>query len=189
MSRVGRKPIKIPERVTVKVENGEVLIVGPKGNLSLEIRPEIKVTVKENQVFLTRRTEDRLSRSLHGLTRTLIANAIEGVTKGFSKTLKLIGTGYRASLEGERLVLSVGFSHPLKIDPPLGIKLEVEENDTIKISGIDKALVGQTAAQIRAARPPEPYKGKGIRYEGEEVKLKPGKAGKAGVGGVAVGGK
>jgi len=183
MSRVGRKPIEIPEQVTVEVKNGGVGVTGPKGSLSLKIRPEIKVLVKENKIFVIRHKEDRLSRSLHGLTRTLIANAVEGVGKGFSKTLKLVGTGYRPSLEGEKLILSVGFSHPVRIDPPVGIKFELEGNDKIKISGIDKALVGQIAAQVRGVRPPEPYKGKGIRYEDEVVKLKPGKAGKAGVAG------
>lgn len=189
MSRVGRQPIKIPDLVTVKVENGEVSVVGPKGNLSLKVRPEIKITLRKDQIVVSRQDNERLARSLHGLTRTLIANAIKGVSEGFSKTLKLVGTGYRVSLEGEKLVLSVGFSHPVKIDPPKGIKFEIKGNDTIKISGADKALVSQTTAQIRAARPPEPYKGKGIRYEDEEVKLKPGKAGKAGATGVAVEGK
>jgi len=189
MSRVGRKPIEIHEQVTVEVKNGQVVVAGPKGSLSLKIRPEIEVSLKENQVVVSRQDNEQLSRFLHGLTRTLIANAIEGVTKGFSKTLKLVGTGYRVSLEGEELVLLVGFSHPVKIKSPEGIKFEVEGNDKIKVLGIDKALVGQTAAKIRDVRPPERYKGKGIRYENEEVKLKPGKAGRAGATGVTGGAK
>ncbi len=189
MSRVGRKPIEIPQQVTVEVKNGQVVVAGPKGSLSLKIRPEIEVSLKENQVIVSRRNNEQLSRSLHGLTRTLIANAIEGVSKGFRKTLKLVGTGYRVSLEGEELVLLVGFSHPVKIKPPEGIKFEVEGNDKIKVLGIDRALVGQIAAQIRDVRPPEPYKGKGIRYGDEDVKLKPGKAGKAGAAGMKEGAK
>ena len=189
MSKIGKKPIEILDQVTVEIKNGQIFVAGPKGSLNLKIRPEIKVFIKGNQVFVSRDRNDRLSRSLHGLTRTLIANAVEGVTNGFSKTLEMVGTGYRASLEGENLVLAVGFSHPVKVLPPSGIKFEVEGNNKIKISGIDKALVGQVAAQIRKIRPPDPYKGKGIRYEGEEVKLKPGKAGKAGAVGGVGGGK
>jgi len=189
MSRVGRKPIDIPEGVTVEVNNGAVVVTGPKGSLTVSFRPEIEVLVENKQVLVKRKKENKLAKSLHGLTRTLIANAVEGVTNGFSKSLEVVGTGYRASLEGETLVLAVGFSHLVKVPPPQGIKFEVEENNKIKVSGIDKALVGQVAAQIRKIRPPDPYKGKGIRYEGEEIKLKPGKAGKAGAAGAAGGGK
>ena len=189
MSRIGKKPIEIPQGVTVEIKDGGVVVGGPKGSLSLKIRPEVEVLIEEGQVLVKRKEEGRLARSLHGLTRTLIANAIEGVTQGFRKTLEVVGTGYRASLEGEELVLSVGFSHPVRIFPPRGIKFEIEENNKIKISGIDKALVGQVAAEIRRIRPPDPYKGKGIRYQGEEIKLKPGKAGKAGAAGAAGGGK
>jgi len=189
MSRIGRKPIDIPEGVTVEVNSGSVVVTGPKGSLTVNFRPEIEVLVENKQVLAKRKKENKLAKSLHGLTRTLIANAVEGVTNGFSKSLEVVGTGYRASLEGETLVLAVGFSHLVKVSPPQGIKFEVEGNNKIKVSGIDKVLVGQIAAQIRKIRPPDPYKGKGIRYEGEEIKLKPGKAGKAGAAGAAGGGK
>lgn len=180
MSRIGRKPIEIPSGVTVEIKDGEVLVSGPKGDLTIKIRPEIKVKTEEGKIKVERKNDSRLSRSLHGLTRTLIANAIEGVVNGFVKTLKIVGTGYRASLEGENLVLNVGFSHPVKVSPPPGIKFEIEGNDKIKVLGADKSLVGETAARIRKIRPPDVYKGKGIRYEGEEIKLKPGKALKTG---------
>jgi len=192
MSRIGRKPIVVPQGVTVEIRNGEVAVAGLKGNLTIKIRPEVEVVEENNQILVKRKEESKLARSLHGLTRTLIANAIEGVTNGFSKTLQIVGTGYRASLEGETLVLAVGFSHLVKVLPPPGIKFEVEENVKIRVLGVDKALVGQVAAQIRKIHPPDPYKGKGIRYEGEEVKLKPGKAGKVGAtgaGGAPAGGK
>lgn len=180
MSRIGRQPVPIPEGVTVKIKGGEVKVVGSKGELKQTVRPEIGVTIKNGQISVSQRVENKLSRSLHGLTRTLIANMIKGVTEGWSKTLKLVGTGYRAKLEGENLILSVGFSHPVEVKPIKGIKFEVKENDTIEVSGVDKALVGQVAAKIRKIRPPEPYKGKGIRYESEEVRRKPGKAAKIG---------
>jgi len=189
MSRIGKKPIQIPKGVTVEIKNGTVVVTGPKGSLTVNFRPEIEVLVENDQVLVKRRGENKLAKSLHGLTRTLITNVVEGVTNGFSKSLEAVGTGYRASLEGEILVLAVGFSHLVKVPPPPGIKFEVEENNKIKVSGIDKVLVSQVAAQIRKIRPPDPYKGKGIRYEGEEIKLKPGKAGKAGAAGAAGGGK
>lgn len=187
MSRVGRKPIDIPEGVTVEINSGAAVVTGPKGSLTVNFRPEIEVLVENKQVLVKRKKENKLAKSLHGLTRTLIANAVEGVTKGFSKSLEVAGIGYRASLEGETLVLAVGFSHLVKVSPPPGIKFEIEGNNKIKVFGIDKVLVGQVAAQIRKIRPPDPYKGKGIRYEGEEVKLKPGKAGKAGAAGAGAG--
>lgn len=180
MSRIGRQPVPIPEGVTVKIKGGEVKVVGPKGELSQEVRQEIKVQIKNNQVLVSRKGDNKLGRFLHGTIRTLIANMIKGVTEGWSKTLKLVGTGYRAKLEGENLVLSVGFSRPVEVKPIKGIKFEVKGNDTIEVSGVDKALVGQVAAKIRKIRPPEPYKGKGIRYENEEVRRKPGKAAKIG---------
>jgi large subunit ribosomal protein L6 len=187
MSRVGQKPIPILEKVTLRVKGELVEVNGPLGSLQLKLRPEIKVSVKNDQAIVTREGQDRLSRSLHGLFRTLIANMVEGVTSGFQKKLQLVGAGYRAALEGETLVLTLGFSHPIKVVPPPGIKFELEKNEIITVSGIDKAVVGQVAAGLRAIQPPEPYKGKGIRYHNEEVKLKPGKAGKmeAGVAGVA----
>jgi len=189
MSRIGRQPIPIPEGVTVEVKKGEVKVVGPKGELIQEIRPEIRVEIKNNQVLVSRKVDSRLGRSLHGLTRTLIANMIKGVTEGWSKTLTLVGTGFRAKLEGESLVLSLGFSHPVQVKPVEGIKFEVKGNDTITVWGIDKALVGQVAAGIRKIKPPEPYKGKGIRYKDEEVRRKPGKAAKIGAAGFGPGGE
>ncbi|MBL7158980.1 50S ribosomal protein L6 [Candidatus Microgenomates bacterium] len=183
MSRIGQKPIKIPDEVEVEITDNKVVVKGPKGSLDLNLRREIKLKKENNEIVVRRINETKLARSLHGLIRTLTANLIEGVTKGFSKTLELVGVGYRPSLEGEVLVLKVGFSHPVKITPPSGIKFEVVKNK-IKISGINKQLVGDTAAKIRKVRPPDSYKGKGIRYEGEKVKTKPGKAAKtAGLGG------
>ena len=183
MSRIGQKLILIPNEVTVKVNQNEVEIAGPKGSLKQEIRPEIKVVVNDGKIECQRRADDKLSRSLHGTIHSLIVNMIQGVKKGFSKTLELAGTGYRVKKEGSKIILSVGFSHPVEFKSPEGVQFEVEDNNIIKVSGIDKALVGQTAAEIRAIRPPEPYKGKGIRYQGEEVKTKPGKAGKVGTTG------
>lgn len=183
MSRIGSQPITIPEGVTVKLDGERVVVSGPKGALEQKVRPEIKVVVDKGQILVARKGEDRLSKSLHGLTRSLIANAVVGVTKGYSKTLKLLGTGYRVESKDDKLVLAVGFSHPVVIEPIAGINFEVKGKETIVISGINKAQVGQIAAKIRAVRPPEPYKGKGIRYEGEQVKKKPGKAGKVGEAG------
>ncbi len=189
MSRVGRQPIKIPEGITVKVKDGQVQVKGSKGVLTQEIRPELKVTIKEDKIFVTRSSESKLAKSLHGLTRTLIANMIKGVGEGWEKRLEMHGTGYRAKLEGDTLVLTVGFSHPVQIKPVEGITFQVEGNDKIFVSGIDKVLVGQVAARIRKIRPPEPYKGKGIRYEKEVVRRKPGKAAKVGAGVPGVGGE
>lgn len=183
MSRIGQKPVVIPEGVTVKVTGNEVVVIGPLGNLKQLVRPEIKVKISENQVLVERQNDQRQSRALHGLTRSLISNMVEGVTNGFSKTLKLVGTGYRVKDAGEKINLSLGFSHPVVLEAIPGTKLEVQGENVIKISGLDKALVSQMAAKIRAIRPPEPYKGKGIRYQDEEVKIKPGKAGKVGAAG------
>lgn len=183
MSRVGSQPIGIPKEVTIEIKNGQVLVSGPKGSLSMSLRPELKVEVREGQMIISRKKEDQFSRSLHGVTRTSIANMIEGVTNGFSKTLKIIGTGYRAKLNGQNLELSLGFSHPVLLTPSMGVRFLVEGNETIKIEGPDKISVGQEAARVRASRPPEPYKGKGIRYLNEEVRKKAGKALKAGAAG------
>ena len=188
MSRVGREPIIIPEGVTVEIRENGVKVSGPKGSLSLEMRPEIKAEVKEGKILVTRQNEEQMSRALHGLFRTLIDNLIIGVTQGYEKTLKIEGIGYRAVMEGETLILSVGFSHPVKVSPPLGIKFETGDNNLIKVSGIDKGLVGQWTAKVRAIRPPEPYKGKGIRYLDEQIKRKAGKAGKAGAAGAPTAG-
>ena len=177
MSRIGRMPIPVPQGVTVEVEPGLVRVKGPKGELVVEIDPEMKVVQEEGVIRVKRPSEARRHRALHGLTRTLIANAIEGVTKGYEKELEIRGIGYRAKMSGNKLELSVGFSHPVLFEPPEGIKIEVPEPTKIKVSGIDKQKVGQVAANIRAIRPPDAYKGKGIRYAGEVVRLKPGKAG------------
>jgi len=187
MSRIGQQPIKIPKGVEVDYRQSVLVVKGPKGELKQKIRPELKVEVSQNEIKVSRKKNDRFSRSLHGLTRTLIANMIAGVTEGYSKVLKLVGTGYRVKKEGEKLVLSLGFSHPVTVEPIEGIQFEIEGDDTIKISGTDKGLVGQVAAKVRQIRPPEPYKGKGIRYQGEEVKRKPGKAGKVGAAGFGPG--
>lgn len=181
MSKIGKKPIKIPEGVTVNITDNKVVVKGPKGELEQKIRGEIKIQVEDNQVKVSRQSETKLSKSLHGLTRTLIANMIEGLTKGFSKTLEIHGTGYRAVLNKENLEISVGFSHPVLIVPPQGIQFQVEKNTIIKVLGADKQLVGQVADRIRKIKKPDPYKQKGIRYEGEKLRKKPGKAAKIGV--------
>jgi len=177
MSRIGRMPIPIPQGVSLEVRPGEVRVKGPKGELSVPVDPDLKVVVEEGQARVERPSDARRHRALHGLTRTLIANAIIGVTQGYSKELEIKGIGYRAKLTGSKLELSVGFSHPVIFEPPEGIKIEVPEPTKIRVSGIDKQKVGQVAANIRAIRPPDAYKGKGIRYAGEVVRLKPGKAG------------
>ncbi len=174
MSRVGKKPIEILAGVEVSIENNEVSVKGPKGELKTSISPEIKVEKKDNQIIVAPVKETKRSNALWGLSRSLIFNMIEGVTKGYEKKLEIQGVGYRASLEGEDLVLLVGFSHPVKIEKVEGIKFEIDKN-IITISGIDKELVGQIAAKIRKVKKPEPYKGKGIRYLGEEVRRKAGK--------------
>lgn len=183
MSRIGQQPIKIPENINIEIHEPLVVVKGPLGELKQKIRPELKIEVSQGEIKVSRKKNDKLARSLHGLTRSLIANMIIGVTQGYSKVLKMEGTGYRVKKEEEKLILSLGFSHPVEIKPIEGIQFDVEGNDTIKISGIDKGLVGQTAAKIRQIRPPEPYKGKGIRYQEEEVRRKPGKAGKVGIAG------
>jgi len=179
MSRIGAKPIKIPEGVTVNKDGNAVTITGPKGTLTSSFRPEIAINIDGNTIFVERRSETPKAKSLHGLTRTLVENMVFGVTKGWNKGLELIGVGYRAVVEGGTLVLNVGFSHQIKFPAPAGITFTVTENTKIDVSGIDKQLVGETAAQIRRIRPPEPYKGKGIRYIGEVVRRKAGKAAKA----------
>ncbi len=176
MSRIGRKPIPIPAGVQVAVERNEVIARGPKGELRQPFHPDMQVRVEDGQVVVSRPSDSKIHRALHGLTRTLIANAIEGVTKGFEKQLQIEGVGYRAEAKNNRLTLYMGFSHPVVLVPPEGIQISTEGN-LIKVSGIDKELVGKVAARIRAVRPPEPYKGKGIRYVGEYVRRKAGKAG------------
>ncbi|TSC75772.1 MAG: large subunit ribosomal protein L6 [Parcubacteria group bacterium Gr01-1014_30] len=174
MSRVGKKPILIPKGVEVKIEGKKVKVKGEKGGLEREVRPEVKVEVKDSQVFVTPDVETKQTSSLWGLTRQLINNMVEGVTKGYEKKLEIEGLGFKAALEGENLVLSVGFSHPVKIEAPKNIKFSVEKN-VITVSGVDKELVGQTAAVVKRVKKPEPYKGKGIRYFREKIRRKEGK--------------
>ena len=174
MSRIGKKPILIPENVEVKIEGQKVMIKGPKGELQREIRPEIKVETKNNQIFVSPQIETKKTKAFWGLTRALIANMIKGVTEGFEKKLEIEGLGFRALLEGNDLLLYVGFTQPIKIEAPEGIKFSVEKN-IITVSGADLEKVSQIAAKIRKVKPPEPYKGKGIRYLGEVVRRKVGK--------------
>jgi large subunit ribosomal protein L6 len=178
MSRIGRLPIDIPAGVDVRIDGQAVSVKGPKGELALTVAAPIEVKLEENQVLVTRPDDERNSRSLHGLTRTLIANQIIGVTQGYSKALEIVGTGYRVAQKGSSLELALGFSHPVVVEPPAGITLTVEGNNKITVAGIDKQAVGETAANIRKIKKPEPYKGKGIRYAGEVVRRKAGKAGK-----------
>ena len=178
MSRIGKMPVEIPQGVEVTVNNNLVTAKGPKGTESVQIREEIKVEVKDNHVVLTRINDDRKSRSLHGLSRTLVSNVIKGVKDGFEKKLEIQGVGYRASMQGTAINLQLGYSHPIVIEPPQGIKINVEANTKITVSGSNKQTVGDVAALIRSKRAPEVYKGKGVRYEGEYVRRKAGKAGK-----------
>ncbi len=178
MSRIGKLPIAIPDGVEVKVEGQVVTAKGPLGSESVEIRPEIKVEKVDNTVVLTRANDERKSRSLHGLSRTLVANVINGVKTGFVKKLEIVGVGYRAQMQGNTLNLALGYSHPIDIPAPEGIKIAVDQNTKITISGANKQLVGDIAALIRSKRPPEVYKGKGIKYEGEHIRRKAGKTGK-----------
>ncbi|BDZ55522.1 50S ribosomal protein L6 [Agromyces marinus] len=178
MSRIGRLPIDIPAGVDVKVDGRAVTVKGPKGELSLTVASPIEVKVEDNQVLVTRPDDERESRSLHGLTRTLIANDIVGVTQGYSKGLEIVGTGYRVAQKGSSIEFALGFSHPVVVEPPAGITLTVEGNNKLTVAGISKQAVGETAANIRKIKKPEPYKGKGIRYAGEVVRRKAGKAGK-----------
>jgi large subunit ribosomal protein L6 len=175
MSRIGRKPIELPAGVMVAVSPGRVQVNGPLGELSQEIPARMQIQKTEAEIVVTRPTERGEDRALHGLTRTLIANMVEGVTKGFEKHLEIQGVGYRAQLRGADLELALGFSHPIVIKPRPGITFDVPAPTQIVVKGIDKQLVGQTAAEIRKVRPPEPYKGKGIRYQGEQVRRKVGK--------------
>ena len=178
MSRIGRLPIDIPAGVDVTVDGAAVTVKGPKGELSLTVPSPIEVKIEDNQVLVTRPDDERDSRSRHGLTRTLIANDIFGVTQGYSKGLEIVGTGYRVAQKGSAVEFALGFSHPVTVEPPAGITLTVEGNNKITVSGISKQAVGETAANIRKIKKPEPYKGKGIRYAGEVVRRKAGKSGK-----------
>ncbi|MDR7080465.1 large subunit ribosomal protein L6 [Neobacillus niacini] len=178
MSRVGKKPIEIPAGVTVTLNNSTVTVKGPKGELTRSFNPDIEIKIEENLVTITRPSDVKEHRALHGTTRALIANMVEGVSKGFERRLELIGVGYRVQKQGNKLVLNVGYSHPVEFEPEAGLEIEVPANTKITIKGTDKERVGALAANIRQVRPPEPYKGKGIRYEGEFVRRKEGKTGK-----------
>lgn len=178
MSRIGKRPIPLPQKVTVSVDGQQVSVKGPKGELSRVLPDEVEVVQEDNTLLVRRRNESRVARQKHGLSRTLVANMVEGVSQGFQKRLEIQGVGYRAQVQGRNLTLNVGYSNPVQITPPTGIDVAVENNTNVIISGIDKEVVGNIAATIRAVRPPEPYKGKGIRYSGEFVRRKVGKAGK-----------
>ena len=175
MSRIGRKPISVPESVTVEVAPGRVAVKGPKGELEQRLDAEMKVEQAEGTIVVSRPTDRGEHRALHGLTRSLIANMVEGVVDGFEKRLEIQGVGYRAQLKGKSLEMALGYSHPVSIEPPEGIEFEVPQPTEVVVRGIDKQLVGQVAADIRKRRPPEPYKGKGIRYRDEHVMRKVGK--------------
>jgi len=180
MSRIGRLPVPVPAGVDVAIDGRRMTVTGPKGTLSRELPPIIVVAREGDEIVVTRPGEDKLNKSLHGLTRTLVNNMVVGVTTGYRKGLEIVGVGYRAQKVGEKLQLSLGYSHQIEIEPPSGISFEVENPTRLAVVGIDKELVGQVAARIRATRKPEPYKGKGVRYAGEQVRRKAGKAGKIG---------
>lgn len=180
MSRIGKMPIPLPAGVEVKIRGNEVTVKGPKGDLSRSFSPAISITLGDGTITVSRPSDNRIHRSLHGLTRSLLANMVEGVSKGFQKDLELVGVGYRAQKVGEKVELQVGYSHPVEIVPSSGVTVVVVGAQRISVQGIDKELVGNIAAKIRAVRPPDHYKGKGIRYAGERIRLKPGKSGKVG---------
>ena len=178
MSRIGKKPIEIPSGVEVKIEGNVITAKGPKGTESITFREEVKVSVADNHIIVEPNSDDRKTNALHGLYRTLIANAIHGVSQGFEKKLEIVGVGYRANMEGSNLNMALGYSHPELIVPPAGVTLSVEANTKISVKGSNKQTVGDVAAFIRSKRPPEVYKGKGVKYEGEHIRRKAGKAGK-----------
>ena len=180
MSRIGRLPITIPAGVEVTLDDNRVTVVGPKGELSRELVPDLRVVKEDGSLRVERPNDAKRSRELHGLTRTLLNNMVTGVTEGYRKSLEITGVGYRAQLVGQKLQLNLGYSHPIEIDPPAGISFEVENPTRLAVVGIDKELVGEIAARVRATRKPEPYKGKGVRYAGEQIRRKAGKAGKIG---------
>ena len=181
MSRIGKMPIPVPSNVEVSIRGSEVTTKGPEGELSSTFHRDMSISLEDNQLVVTRPTDQRLHRSLHGLTRALLANMVQGVHEGFQKRLEIHGVGYRAQKEGDKLILQVGYSHLVEIEPPPGVTIDVEKGyRTIVVKGADKEMVGRVAAEIRAVRKPEPYKGKGIRYAGEHIRRKAGKAGKIG---------
>ncbi|MDX8291938.1 50S ribosomal protein L6 [Metabacillus indicus] len=178
MSRIGKKPLEIPAGVTVAIDGSTVTVKGPKGELTRTFNSDINIKVEDNVLTVTRPSDQKEHRALHGTTRSLLGNMVEGVSKGFEKGLELVGVGYRATKSGNKLVLAVGYSHPVEIVPEQGIEIEVPSNTKIIVKGTDKERVGAVASNIRATRPPEPYKGKGVRYEGEYVRRKEGKTAK-----------
>ena len=180
MSRIGRLPIAVPSGVDVTIDGRQVTVKGPKGSLTRTLHPDMRVSQEDGSIVVTRPTEQKTHKQLHGLTRTLVNNMVVGVTDGYRKGLEITGVGYRAALSGKKLQLNLGYSHQIEIDPPEGIAFEVENPTRLAVVGIDKELVGQIAAQVRATRKPEPYKGKGVRYAGEYIRRKAGKAGKIG---------
>lgn len=182
MSRIGKQPVPVPEGVQVAIEGANVSVKGPKGELAWDFNAEMSVKLEDGEVIVERPSDERHHRALHGLTRALISNMVVGVTEGYQKVLEIVGTGYRAEMKGDTLGLELGFSHSVEIEPEAGISFQVEERGKqVVVSGIDKQRVGQVAADIRKLRPPEPYKGKGVRYQGEYVRQKAGKAGKVGL--------
>ena len=180
MSRIGRLPIPVPAGVSVSIVGPAITVVGPRGTLSRSLHPDMLVAQEDGRLVVTRPDEDKFHRELHGLTRTLVANMVEGVTNGYRKGIEITGVGYRAQKVGNKLQLNLGYSHPIEIDPPEGISFDLENPTRLAVVGIDKELVGQIAAKVRATRKPEPYKGKGVRYAGEKIRRKAGKAGKIG---------
>jgi large subunit ribosomal protein L6 len=180
MSRIGRLPIAVPSGVEVTIEGRRVTVKGPKGSLSRTLHPDMAVATADGTIVVTRPTEQKTHKQLHGLTRTLVNNMVVGVTDGYRKGLEITGVGYRAALNGRKLTLNLGYSHSVEIDPPEGISFELENPTRLAVVGIDKELVGEIAAKVRASRKPEPYKGKGVRYAGEYIRRKAGKAGKIG---------
>jgi large subunit ribosomal protein L6 len=180
MSRIGRLPIPVPSGVDVTIDGRKLTVKGPKGELTRELHPDMTVSREDDTLVVTRPTEQKTHKQLHGLTRTLVNNMVVGVTDGYRKGLEITGVGYRAIKVGEKLQLSLGYSHQIEIDPPSGISFDVENPTRLAVVGIDKELVGQIAAKVRSTRKPEPYKGKGVRYAGEQIRRKAGKAGKIG---------
>jgi large subunit ribosomal protein L6 len=178
MSRIGKAPIPIPEKVSVNLDGLTVTVKGPKGELSRTLPDGVAISQEESSLVVTPSSSNRRSRERHGLCRTLVANMVEGVSQGYVRKLEIVGVGYRASVQGKKLVVNAGYSHPVEMEPPTGVSFAVENNTTVLVSGADKELVGNEAAKVRAIRPPEPYKGKGIKYEGERILRKAGKTGK-----------
>jgi large subunit ribosomal protein L6 len=180
MSRIGRLPIAVPAGVEVTLDGRDITVTGPRGTLARQLHPDMKVVREDGRLLVERPTEGKMHKQLHGLTRTLVANMVEGVTNGYRKGIEITGVGYRATKVGDKLQLNLGYSHPIEIDPPAGISFDVETPTRLAVVGIDKELVGQIAAKVRSTRKPEPYKGKGVRYAGEVIRRKAGKAGKIG---------